>query len=395
MAIAGNKLLNLSGAKVLYDDLRARIEGALAAGETSPTAAPHAAGDVIVVDGHLYKVTAAIAAGDTITATGAGANVTAATVAELIAAIDLTDLIDDTAGDGTTDKTWSADKILDAVAALIDDTAGDGDTGKTWSADKIHDALAALIDDTAGDGDTGKVLSADKVTNLLALKANSADVPDASGFATKENPEFTGKFSHGRRSGSTAGTRSVTIGDDNVASGEDSIAIGKGAYSSAKDSMAIGFGASASGKYQTAFGRYNSADPGETVTAQFVPGKQYYKYDMFRRSVQNGPNPATDFYYIFYECKVDHVAGESFDSTEQENWDVLTTSTSISTKARKKYLEILGNGYDADHKSNARTVDWKGNEELAGTFKCQGQITIGSITMTEANLQALLALLNT
>ena len=92
MAIAGNKLLNLSGAKVLYDDLRARIEGALAAGETSPAAAAHAAGDVIVVDGHLYKVTAAIAIGDTITATGAGANVTAATVAELIAGIDLSPL---------------------------------------------------------------------------------------------------------------------------------------------------------------------------------------------------------------------------------------------------------------------------------------------------------------
>lgn len=253
------------------------------------------------------------------------------------------------------------------------------------------------------------VLSADKVTELLELKANSADVPDASGFATKENPEFTGKFSHGRQSGSTAGTRSVTIGDDNVASGEDSIAIGKGAYSSAKesiaigkeassstkDSMAIGFGVSASGHYQTAFGRYNDLDPGELTSGEFEPGKQYYMYDLIRVKRQNGPS---SYYWQGWECKTDHVAGESFDETEAGNWSLLSSTSSSSYanyKPRKKYLEIFGNGIDSDHKSNARTMDWKGNEELAGTFKCQKQITIGSTTMTEANLQALLALLNT
>lgn len=89
MAIAGNKLVNLAGAKVLYDDLRARIEALEAdiATEDSATAtAAHAVGDIILVGGALYSVTAAIAIGDTITAEGNSANVTATTVAAVIEA---------------------------------------------------------------------------------------------------------------------------------------------------------------------------------------------------------------------------------------------------------------------------------------------------------------------
>ena len=81
---------------------------------------------------------------------------------------DPTELIDDTAGEGDTDLTWSADKIVDELGAkyekpasgipgtdiadgvipdpedLIDDTAGDGDTDKVWSADKSHELLTEI-----------------------------------------------------------------------------------------------------------------------------------------------------------------------------------------------------------------------------------------------------------
>ena len=168
MAIAGNKLVNLAGAKVLYDDLRARIEALEAdiATEDSATAtAAHAVGDIILVDGALYSVTAAIAIGDTITAEGNSANVEATTVAAVIEA---------------------------AVSGVIDDTAGDGDTAKTWSADKLHDELGSVptIDDTAGDGDTDKVYSADKVHDLVAVKANaSKPVIDGNILVTNSSSE--------------------------------------------------------------------------------------------------------------------------------------------------------------------------------------------------------------
>ncbi len=61
--------------------------------------------------------------------------------------------IDDTAGNGDTDKVWSADKVYDELAtkvdsSAIDDTAGNGDTTKLWSADKVYDELATKIDST-------------------------------------------------------------------------------------------------------------------------------------------------------------------------------------------------------------------------------------------------------
>lgn len=60
------------------------------------------------------------------------------------------------------------------------------------------------------------------------------------------------------------------------------------------------------------------------------------------------------------------------------------------------YIEIVGNGNNANSRSNARTLDWDGNEELAGNLTAKGgSITLGSTTITENQLQQLIALLNT
>ena len=42
---------------------------------------------------------------------------------------------------------------------------------------------------------------------------------------------------------------------------------------------------------------------------------------------------------------------------------------------RGTYIEIVGNGTDSDHRSNARTLDWSGNEWLAGSLSL-GQTSI-------------------
>ena len=59
------------------------------------------------------------------------------------------------------------------------------------------------------------------------------------------------------------------------------------------------------------------------------------------------------------------------------------------------YAEIIGNGTSNSNRSNARTLDWNGNEVLTGglTVGAAG-ITIGNTTITEAQLTALLGLLN-
>lgn len=61
---------------------------------------------------------------------------------------------------------------------------------------------------------------------------------------------------------------------------------------------------------------------------------------------------------------------------------------------RGTYVEIVGNGKNPSTRSNARTLDWNGNEWLAGGLTTTGAITIGSTTLTEMQLQSLLALLS-
>ena len=45
--------------------------------------------------------------------------------------------------------------------------------------------------------------------------------------------------------------------------------------------------------------------------------------------------------------------------------------------ARGNYVEIVGNGTSTNNRSNARTLDWQGNEVLAGTLTVGGNITSG------------------
>lgn len=51
--------------------------------------------------------------------------------------------------------------------------------------------------------------------------------------------------------------------------------------------------------------------------------------------------------------------------------------SSASSSARGNYIEIVGNGTVSAH-SNARTLDWSGNEVLAGTLTTGGDVTVPS-----------------
>ena len=57
-----------------------------------------------------------------------------------------------------------------------------------------------------------------------------------------------------------------------------------------------------------------------------------------------------------------------------------------------KYAEVIGNGDSDNARSNARTLDWDGNEELAGGLTL-GLGTADEVHITATQLKALLALL--
>lgn len=82
--------------------------------------------------------------------------------------------------------------------------------------------------------------------------------------------------------------------------------------------------------------------------------------------------------------KAQHVFGEfnEIDQSVEESTD------------RGTYVEIVGNGTDINDRSNARTLDWNGNEEIAGDITInkgtENEITIGAAIY--ALRQAIIAL---
>lgn len=68
-------------------------------------------------------------------------------------------------------------------------------------------------------------------------------------------------------------------------------------------------------------------------------------------------------------------------------------NSNVSSSRRGTYVEIVGNGTAANARANARTLDWLGNEQLAGSLTL-GRGTANEVTISATQLKQLLALLN-
>ena len=112
-------------------------------------------------------------------------------------------------GTATTERVWTAERVKQAIEALGGSgTIPDGTIANMilqWDGDSWEptSSVAGLIDDTAGDGDTDKLLSADKVVELVAAGTGTtytagtgiditADVISATGTPASVVPEATG-----------------------------------------------------------------------------------------------------------------------------------------------------------------------------------------------------------
>ena len=161
-----------------------------------------------------------------------------------------------------------------------------------------------------------------------------------------------------------SGTASVAVGYTNQSTGTYSVAIGYSTQSTGTGSVAIGYGTTASGNRSFAGGGQTQA-VGNYSTA------------LGRYGIANGYYSSVNGYNTLSTHKAQFVFGEFNDSD---------TSTA-SASARGNYVEIVGNGTADNARSNARTLDWNGNESLAGG------LTLGMGTANETELTA--AQLNT
>ena len=245
----------------------------------------------------------------------------------------------------------AADAAAAAAQALIDDTAGEGDTDKVWSADKSAEEVDDLEDAIA----TKYTKTADGIPATDLAEGVIPDVPVEKGTGTgsAQTKQFTqfsntytqtasgaGAFAEGRGT-TAAGDYSHSEGNQTTASGISSHAENYSTAAEGKYSHAEGLYTVAKGNSEHVAGNYNKKS---TVYPEWVASTSYAVGD----KVSKGGNG--------YECKT-----ANSDSTwTLSHWNALTFNTD--------HVFVIGNGKgQADqYRSNAAAIDWNGDARFAG-----------------------------
>lgn len=224
----------------------------------------------------------------------------------------------------------------------------------------------------------------------------------------KTNPTGTGAFSLNRKANTTIGSYSFAegynttasgtngshaegintkaISDSSHAEGDNTTASGSRSHAEGVNTTASGFYSHAEGYGTTARGQSSHAE-GEVTTASrnYSHAEGYGTIASGSRSHAEGGTTTASGDYSHAEGlqttaqrKSQHVFGE---------YNVLDTTGSEAT--RGSYIEIVGNGSSTSARSNARTLDWSGNEKLQGTVyvNCNSDSTGGSQVVSQADIE--------
>lgn len=139
-------------------------------------------------------------------------------------------------------------------------------------------------------------------------------------------------------------------GYNTQATADDSHAEGSETLAKAKHSNAAGVGTIAAGESSRVFGMYNVID--DAINMNYPLWISGTSYDVGDRVKRTFVNSGVTIAYI-YECNT-------------ANSDTSFISSKWTQLYKFKYAEIVGNGTATDARSNARALDWAGNEYLSG-----------------------------
>ena len=181
-------------------------------------------------------------------------------------------------------------------------------------------------------------------SNLLTQKMN------------KNHPTGTGSLSLNRKSGTTTGTNSVAIGNENTASGLYSFAAGNntqalktGAFAEGVNSIACGGRSHAEGYGSKAYGWNSHAEGNGSIAGD-------------ANDENKGTNAHAEGYQTLAYDSNSHAEG--YKTAAYGSAQHVQGRYNIHDTARK-YAHIVGNGSEATP-SNAHTIDWDGNAWFAG-----------------------------
>ena len=220
----------------------------------------------------------------------------------------------------------------------------------------------------------------------------------------------SGEYSHAEGSGTTANSgRAHAEGSGTTASGADSHAEGYNTYTWGTASHAEGGSTRATGNYShaegsgtNATGQYchaeglNTTSSGGTYGGSHAEGgtttaSANYAHAEGHGSTASGPVSHAEGGSTEASGNYSHAEGEGTIANHgyqhvfgQYN---VADASSAGSHLRGNYVEIVGNGTNTNNRSNARTLDWNGNEVLAGNLTITGgSLTLGSTTFTAASI---------
>ena len=299
-----------------------------------------------------------------------------------------------------------------------------------------QDVISQLIDrmDTAVEESEAAADRAEAVVETIDELINER----LAGKADKVNPEFDGSISLDRRIGSHVGNRSIAIGTDNTASAGYSYAVGVQNTASGEASHAEGGGNTASGMQSHAEGESTTArvsyaqSEGKLTTASGnnshsegidTTASNTNSHSEGRGTVADGGNSHAEGEYCQALKNASHAEGGSTVSAKKyshaEGNQTRTTGmqshaeglgtianhasqhvfgeynvedqNEADDESRGDFVEIVGNGTE-NARSNARTLDWDGNERLAGNLYVNGdqQVCSEGDIATTAETQAII-----
>ena len=159
-----------------------------------------------------------------------------------------------------------------------------------------------------------------------------------------------------RTKNSAAEDSTYTIGDSATAEGNNSKAIGGISHAEGSGTTAQGVGSHTEGLETRTTMKYAHAE-GSRTTASGTASHAEGSY-----STASGYYSHAEGVSTVANHKAQHVFGECN----------IADSSAEAASARGTYVEIVGNGTADNARSNARTLDWNGNEVLAG------KLTVGA-----------------
>lgn len=183
----------------------------------------------------------------------------------------------------------------------------------------------------------------------------------------KANPVGTGAISFNRRGGTTVGNNSVAVGFNNTSSGDASFAEGAQSKATGNRSHAENYGTEATGAQSHAEGRNSKASGAQS----HAEGES---------TLASGANSHSEGYTTEASGYYSHSQGYGTKASRRSQTAIgeFNIAETGAASTRGNFVEIVGNGTDDNNRSNARTLDWQGNETLAGGLTFNGSTSLES-----------------